>query len=106
VAHHYRLGARGGRLDERDIRRRAERRGRRHWRSRALLLSLHGSKVVHSLRHRAQDRLRSAGCPEDVRWAILGHEEKTVAKGYGKGFPHAASQYPLGLGRLAELSGM
>ena len=43
-------------------------------------------KVVHSLRHRAQDRLRAAGCPEDVRWALLGHEEKTVAAGYGKGF--------------------
>jgi hypothetical protein len=40
-------------------------------------------KVVHSLRHRAQGRLRAAGCPEDVRWAILGHEEKTVAAGYG-----------------------
>ena len=29
-------------------------------------------KVVHSLRHRAQDRLRAAGCPEDMRgqsWA-------------------------------------
>ena len=44
-------------------------------------------KVVHSLRHRAQDRLRAAGCPEDMRWAILGHEEKTVAEGYGVGFP-------------------
>jgi integrase len=44
-------------------------------------------KVVHSLRHRAQDRLRAAGCPEDLRWAILGHEEKTVAAGYGEGFP-------------------
>jgi integrase len=44
-------------------------------------------KVVHSLRHRAQDRLRAAGCPEDTRWAILGHEEKTVAAGYGEGFP-------------------
>jgi integrase len=44
-------------------------------------------KVVHSLRHRAQDRLRAAGCPEDVRWAILGHEEETVAAGYGEGFP-------------------
>src|SRR2546421_10064437 len=42
-------------------------------------------KVVHSLRHRAQDRLRAAGCPEDCRWAILGHEEKTVAAGYGEG---------------------
>jgi integrase len=44
-------------------------------------------KVLHSLRHRAQDRLRAAGCPEDVRWAILGHEEETVAAGYGEGFP-------------------
>jgi integrase len=44
-------------------------------------------KVVHSLRHRAQDRLRAAGCPEDVRWALLGHEEKSVAAGYGVGFP-------------------
>jgi integrase len=44
-------------------------------------------KVVHSLRHRAQDRLRAAGCPEDVRWSILGHEEETVAAGYGEGFP-------------------
>jgi integrase len=44
-------------------------------------------KVVHSLRHRAQDRLRAAGCPEDVRWALLGHEERTVAAGYGEGFP-------------------
>jgi integrase len=45
------------------------------------------AKVVHSLRHRAQDRLRAAGCPQDIRWAILGHEEKTVAAGYGEGFP-------------------
>lgn len=44
-------------------------------------------KVVHSLRHRAQDRLRAFGCPEDVRWALLGHEEETVAAGYGEGFP-------------------
>jgi integrase len=44
-------------------------------------------KVLHSLRHRAQDRLRAAGCPQDVRWAILGHEETTVAAGYGEGFP-------------------
>jgi integrase len=43
-------------------------------------------KVVHSLRHRAQDRLRAAECPEDIRWAILGHEERTVAAGYGEGF--------------------
>ncbi len=44
-------------------------------------------KVIHSLRHRAQDRLRAAGCPEDKRWAILGHEEPTIAAGYGEGFP-------------------
>jgi integrase len=43
-------------------------------------------KVVHSLRHRAQDRLRSFECPQDIRWALLGHEEKTVAEDYGKGF--------------------
>ena len=45
------------------------------------------AKVVHSLRHRAQDRLRAAGCPEDVRHELLGHEKKTVASGYGKGYP-------------------
>jgi len=44
-------------------------------------------KVIHSLRHRAQDRLRAAGCPVDYRWALLGHEEKTIAEGYGLGFP-------------------
>ena len=44
-------------------------------------------KLVHSLRHRAQDRLRAAGCTEDLRWAILGHEKETVAEGYGEGFP-------------------
>jgi hypothetical protein len=46
-------------------------------------------KVVHSLRHRAQDRLRAVGCPQDIRWALLGHEERTVAEGYGEGFPVA-----------------
>jgi integrase len=46
-------------------------------------------KVVHSLRHRAQDRLRAAGCPVDYRWALLGHEVETVAEGYGLGFPVA-----------------
>jgi integrase len=43
-------------------------------------------KVVHSFRHRAQDRLRAAECPSDVREAILGHEKKSVAQGYGTGF--------------------
>ncbi len=45
------------------------------------------AKVIHSFRHRAQDRLRAVGCPEDKRWAILGHEEETIAAGYGEGFP-------------------
>ncbi len=45
------------------------------------------AKVLHSFRHRAQDRLRAAGVPEDVRWAILGHERRTIASGYGVGFP-------------------
>jgi integrase len=45
------------------------------------------AKVAHSFRHRAQDRLRAASVPEDVRWALLGHERRTVASGYGKGFP-------------------
>jgi integrase len=43
-------------------------------------------KVIHSFRHRAADRLRAAECPEDIRWAILGHEEETVADSYGTGF--------------------
>jgi integrase len=45
------------------------------------------NKVVHSLRHRAQDRLRAAGCSQDIREALLGHDEVTVGEGYGKGFP-------------------
>jgi integrase len=44
------------------------------------------AKVIHSFRHRAQDRLRAAECPSDIRHAILGHEERTVAAGYGEGF--------------------
>ena len=43
--------------------------------------------VIHSFRHRAQDRLRAAGCPPEERWEVLGHEKKTVAEGYGEGFP-------------------
>jgi len=43
-------------------------------------------KVIHSFRHRAQDQLRAAECPEDIRWSILGHERETVAAGYGEGF--------------------
>lgn len=44
-------------------------------------------KVAHSLRHRAQDRLRAAGCPQDIREQLLGHEQKTVGEGYGVGSP-------------------
>ena len=47
------------------------------------------NKVVHSLRHRAQDRLRAAGCSQDTREALLGHDKVTVGEGYGKGFPVA-----------------
>jgi integrase len=45
------------------------------------------SIVVHSLTHRAADRLRAYECPIDVRRAILGHEENSVSEGYGEGFP-------------------
>jgi integrase len=45
------------------------------------------SIVVHSLRHRAADRLRAYECPIDVRRAILGHEDASVSEGYGEGFP-------------------
>ncbi|WP_210168819.1 tyrosine-type recombinase/integrase [Methylobacterium sp. Leaf100] len=43
------------------------------------------SKVIHSLRHRAKDKLRAAGCPLEVQYELLGHEEVTVASGYGRG---------------------
>jgi integrase len=45
------------------------------------------SIVVHSLRHRAADRLRAYECPPDIRHELLGHEEETVAAGYGEGSP-------------------
>jgi integrase len=44
-------------------------------------------KVIHSLRHRAADRLRAAGAPVDIRYALLGHETRTVADDYGAGHP-------------------
>lgn len=44
-------------------------------------------KVVHSLRHRAKDRLRAAGCPWTVQKELLGHDDKTVADDYGLGSP-------------------
>lgn len=45
------------------------------------------TKVVHSFRHRAKDRLRAETCPKDIQEAILGHQEITVAMGYGHGYP-------------------
>ena len=45
------------------------------------------TKDIHGLRHRAKDRLRAAGVPLDVQYHILGHEERTVAAGYGHGYP-------------------
>lgn len=44
------------------------------------------SLVVHSLRHRAADRLRAYECPPDIRRAILGHEDGSISEGYGEGF--------------------
>jgi integrase len=43
-------------------------------------------KVIHSLRHRAADRLRAANTPKDIRYALLGHE-KITAEEYGEGYP-------------------
>lgn len=44
-------------------------------------------KDIHGLRHRAKDRLRDGRCPLDIQHHLLGHEEKTVAQGYGTGYP-------------------
>jgi integrase len=44
-------------------------------------------KVVHSCRHRAQDRLRRAACPKPIRQELLGHDEATVGESYGEGHP-------------------
>lgn len=44
-------------------------------------------KVVHSLRHRMKDILRQFRATKDVQNGILGHEDKTVADGYGRGLP-------------------
>ena len=45
------------------------------------------NKVLYSLRHRAKDRLRAAGCPWDVAEEIFGRDKVTVGKGYGHGSP-------------------
>jgi integrase len=44
-------------------------------------------KVVHSLRHRAKDKLRYLGCPADIQGEILGHEKRTRSVSYGLGYP-------------------
>lgn len=44
------------------------------------------AKVLHSFRHRAADRLRAAECPSDIRHALLGHDDRSVAESYGAGF--------------------
>jgi integrase len=44
-------------------------------------------KVIHSLRHRAKDRSRAVGCPLEIQYELFGHEEKTIASGYGVGSP-------------------
>jgi integrase len=45
------------------------------------------NKVVHSLRHRAQSKLRAAKCDKDIREELLGHDKVTVGDGYGEGHP-------------------
>jgi integrase len=40
----------------------------------------------HSFRHTMEDRLREAGCPEDMRNTIQGHTNGSAAEKYGKGF--------------------
>jgi len=45
------------------------------------------AKTEHSFRHRAEDRLRAADVPEDVRDALLGHNMETISRRYGLGFP-------------------
>lgn len=44
-------------------------------------------KVIHSLRHRAKDRLRASRCPLELQYELLGHEIVTVAGNYGVGSP-------------------
>jgi len=43
--------------------------------------------AAHSFRHRAQDRLRTAGVIKEYREELLGHTKKTVGEGYGEGHP-------------------
>lgn len=46
------------------------------------------SKVVHSMRHRAKDRLRAVECPKDTQFWLLGHDDpKSEGDNYGDGPP-------------------
>ncbi len=45
------------------------------------------SKTTHCFRHTMKDRLRAARAPEDIQKALLGHGSRTVADGYGQGYP-------------------
>lgn len=43
-------------------------------------------KVLHSLRHRAKDRLRNCKCPLDVQHELLGHRRNFSEVTYGDGY--------------------
>ena len=43
--------------------------------------------AFHSFRHRAADRLRAAGVPEDIREAIGGWANGKISRKYGSGYP-------------------
>ena len=36
--------------------------------------------------------MRAYECPQHIRWALLGHEDDTVAEDYGEGFPAGVLQ--------------
>lgn len=48
--------------------------------------SLSLNHTAHELRHTMADRLRDAGCPQDVREAIGGWATRGIAAQYGKGY--------------------
>ena len=49
------------------------------------LLAQGFSHVPHELRHSMADRLRNAGCPKEIRYAIDGHAAQDVGDKYGHG---------------------
>ncbi len=44
-------------------------------------------KVGHNLRHRAEDRLRAAGCQLDIRRELPGRDKVTFGESYGEDHP-------------------